>query len=160
MLAASDPNQIILGYAVGALIIGALWRLIVWVRDAPVKPDPWNAEVERQLENAPESCPHCSAPQPSNAWFCAHCGRAVGPYNNLMPYLQIFSEGEVLRNSSQRHFRNRPLVIIGYVLLGIAFLPAVLLPIYWLSLLRNWRRPTSLKTATRTSTATDEKITR
>ena len=140
MFAANDPNQIVVGYAIGGLILAALWKLIAWVREAPVKPDPWDASVERELEEAPEACPHCSTPQPPAAWFCAHCGRAVGPYNNLMPYLQVFSEGEVLRNGASPHFRKRPLVIIGYFLLGVTLLPFFLLPIYWGSLLRNWMR--------------------
>lgn len=143
MLATTDPNLIVAGYAIGALALAALWKLIVWVRDAPVKPDPWDSEVDLQLQDAPEVCPHCSTPQPANAWFCAHCGRAVGPYNNLMPYLQIFSEGEVLRNSASRHFRNRPLIMVGYFLLGLTFFPLFLLPVYWYSLLRNWKQPRS-----------------
>ena len=78
MFAASDPNMIVAGFAIAGLAVGAFWRLIVWVRDAPVKPDPWDASVEQQLEDAPEACPHCSTPQAPNAWFCPHCGRAVG----------------------------------------------------------------------------------
>jgi hypothetical protein len=62
-----------------------------------------------------------------------------------MPYLQIFSEGEVLRNSACRHFRNRPLIMIGYFLLGLTFLPVFLLPVYWLSLLRRWKEPDASK---------------
>jgi hypothetical protein len=138
MLTFNDPNQIIVGLGIFGLAIAAFWRLIIWVRDAPLKPDPWDAGVEQQLQEAPETCPHCSTPQQPNAWFCPHCGKSVGPYNNLMPYLQIFSEGEVLRNGGQRHFRKRPMVIIGYFLIGLAFFPVLLLPIYWFSLLRNW----------------------
>ena len=138
MFTFNDPDQIVAGLGIGGFLIAAFWRLIVWVREAPVKPDPWDADVEQQLQEAPETCPQCSTPQQPNAWFCPHCGRAVGPYNNLMPYLQIFSEGEVLRNCSQTRFRNRPLIMIGYFLLGVTFLPVVLLPIYWFSLLRKW----------------------
>jgi hypothetical protein len=139
MLAATDPNQFVIGLGVGAIAAALFWRLIVWVREAPVKPDPWDAQVERELSEAPEACPNCSTPQSPNAWFCPHCGRAVGPYNNLMPFVQIFSEGEVLRNATNRHLRNRPVIIIGYVLLGLTFLPLFFLPIYWYSLFRNWR---------------------
>jgi hypothetical protein len=140
MLAASNPDQIVVGYALGGLVLAGLYKLIAWVRESPVKPDPWDAGIEEQLKDAPETCPHCSTPQPANAWFCAHCGRAVGPYNNLMPYVQIFSEGEVFRNSAQRHLRNRPLIMVGYFLLGLTFFPAFLLPLYWLSLFRKWKQ--------------------
>ena len=96
-----DPNQVVGGLGIGLLVLAGLWRLIVWVREAPQKPDPWDAGIERQLEE-PESveiCHRCFSPQPPNAWFCEHCGSAVGPYNNLMPYLNAFSEGEVLRTA-------------------------------------------------------------
>ena len=140
MLAASDPNLIIGDLAIGGLALVALWKLVVWIRDAPVRPDPWDGEVENQLQTAPEICPHCSTPQPPTAWFCEHCGRAVGPYNNLMPYLQIFSEGEVFRNGASGQFRRRPLILIGYFLLGFGML-SFLAPIYWFSLLSNLRSP-------------------
>jgi len=136
----NDPYQIVAGYAIVGLAIAALWKLIAWVRESPVQPEPWDASVEKELEVATEVCPHCSTPQPVHAWFCRHCGRAVGPYNNLMPYVQIFSEGEVLRNSTQRQFRNRPLILIGYFLIGLAFFPLFLLPVYWLSLVRSWKQ--------------------
>ena len=128
------------GFAVGGLALAAFWRLIAWVRDAPVKPDPWDAEVEQQLSEAAEACPRCSTPQPPNAWFCAHCGKAVGTYNNLMPYVQVFSEGEVFRNGTSGQFRKRPLILIGYFLLGLGMF-WFLAPIYWLSLLSNLKSP-------------------
>jgi len=142
MFASSDPYQVIGGLAIGGLLIAALWRLIVWVREAPVKPDPWDAEVEQKLSepDAAEICPHCSTPQPPTAWFCRHCGKAVGPYNNLMPFVNVFSEGEVLRNGTTGRFRNRPLVLIGYFLITLGINP-FFAPIYWFFLLLNLKRP-------------------
>jgi len=142
MIAAGDPNTIIGGLAIGGLMLAGLWRLIVWVREAPVKPDPWDAEVEQKLSEpeAVEICPHCSTPQPPTAWFCQHCGKAVGPYNNLMPFLNVFSEGEVLRNGTAGRFRNRPLVLIGYFLITLGINP-FFAPIYWFFLLLNLKRP-------------------
>jgi hypothetical protein len=102
--------------------------------------------VENQLQAAPEICPHCSTPQPPTAWFCEHCGRAVGPYNNLMPYLQVFSEGEVFRNGASGQFRRRPLILAGYFLLGFGML-SFLAPIYWFSLLLNLRSPETAQEA-------------
>ena len=141
MFAYSDPNMIVGGLAVGGLMIAALWRLVVWVRDAPRTPDPWDAEVEQKLQEpeTQEVCHHCSTPQPPAAWFCSHCGRAVGPYNNLMPYVQVFSEGEVLRNGVSGRFRNRPLVTIGYLLIALAINP-FFAPIYLFLLFFNLKR--------------------
>jgi hypothetical protein len=144
MFAVSDPNLIIGGFAVGGLALAGLWRFVVWIREAPVRLDPWDAEVEQKLSepDTQEVCPHCSTPQPPGAWFCGHCGRAVGPYNNLMPYLQVFSEGEVFRNGTSGRFQNRPLILIGYFLITLVTF-SFLAPIYWFSLLLNWKRPSA-----------------
>ena len=162
MLAASDPNLIIGDLATGALALAALWRLVAWIRDAPARPDPWDGEVENQLQTAPEICPHCSTPQPPTAWFCEHCGRAVGPYNNLMPFLYVFSEGEVLRNGTQDRLRKSPLIVIGYFLISFnifvlamslgrsSVMVSLLLLLgllgFWFALLKNFCRPDSERT--------------
>jgi ribosomal protein L40E len=137
----SDPNQIVAGLGVGLLALAALWRLIAWVREAPVKPDPWDAEVERTLDEpeATEVCHRCLTPQPPNAWFCEHCGSAVGPYNNMMPYLNAFSEGEVLRNGATDRLRTKPLIIAGYLLFSLSTY-LVLAPIFWFFLFKNLKR--------------------
>ncbi len=129
-----------IGFAI--LALAAFWRFFLWIREAPVTPDPWDVETQQKISepDAQEICPHCSTPQPPDVWFCAHCGRAVGPYNNLMPYLQVFSEGEVLRNGTSGQFRKRPLILIGYLLITASTF-AFLAPIYWLSLFLNWNRP-------------------
>ena len=142
MFPASDPIEILIGgFAVGGLALFAFWRLIVWVREAPVRPDPWDGEVEQKLSDpeTPENCPHCSTPQKPGAWFCDYCGRAVGPYNNWMPYVQIFSEGEVFRNGVAGRFRNRPLVLTGFILISLSTY-LVFAPIYLILLFYNWRR--------------------
>lgn len=148
MLAASDPNLIIAGLATGGLVLAALWRLVIWVGNAPVKPDPWDNAVEQKLQepDTPEACPHCSTPQQPGAWFCPHCGRAVGPYNNLMPYVQVFSEGEVFRNGTSGQFRNRPLILIGYFLISLGMF-SVFAPIFWISLLQNFKRSAGAREA-------------
>ena len=134
--------MIIAGLAAGGLALAGLWRFVVWVREAPTTPDPWDAEVEQKLSDpdAAEVCPHCFTEQPPTAWFCKGCGRAVGPYNNLMPYVQIFSEGEVFRNGTSGRLRRSPLILIGYFLITLGMF-SFLAPIYWFSLLSNWKRP-------------------
>jgi ribosomal protein L40E len=149
MIAASDPNLIVAGFGIGFLALAGLWRLIVWIREAPIKPDPWDAEVEQKLSEpeAVEICPRCLTQQPPTAWFCKHCGKAVGPYNNMMPFLNVFSEGEVFRNGTTGRFRNRPLILIGYILMTFGINP-FLAPIYWFFLLFNLKRPPNEREST------------
>ena len=141
MFGTSDPNQMVAGLGVGFLLLAGLWRLIAWVREAPPKSDPWDAEVEHQLEEpeAAEVCHHCLTQQPPNAWFCEHCGSAVGPYNNMMPYLNVFSEGEVLRNGAADRLRKNPLIIAGYLLFSLSVY-VVFAPIFWFFLFKNLKR--------------------
>jgi hypothetical protein len=164
IVATSDPNLIVAGFGLGFLALAALWRFIAWIREAPRTPDPWDAEVEQKLQD-PETrqiCHRCLTPQEPDAWFCKHCGAAVGPYNNLMPFLDVFSEGEVLRNGVSDRFRNRPLVAVGYFLISLSFILALVInyPLvgvgilsfvalfYWVSVLRNLKRPADRQKST------------
>jgi hypothetical protein len=142
MFGASDPNQIVAGLGLILLFLAGLWRLIAWVREAPQKPDPWDAGIQRGLEEpeAVEICHHCFTPQPPNAWFCEQCGSAVGPYNNVMPYLNVFSEGEVLRNGATDRLRTNPLIVAGYLLFSLSVY-AVFAPVFWFFFFKNLKRP-------------------
>jgi hypothetical protein len=138
MLAVSDPNMVVAGYAIGGLILAGLWRLYGLLFKKPVKPDPWGAEVERQLQAAQEVCPHCSTPQPPDAWFCARCDNPVGPYHSFTPYVYQFSDGGVFRNGASGH-RTSVLVAIGYLLLSLGKL-GLFGPFYWMAFMANQRR--------------------
>ncbi|HEU6449198.1 MAG TPA: hypothetical protein VFV23_12245 [Verrucomicrobiae bacterium] len=142
MIAASDPDILVGELALGGLILVVLWRVFDWARKIPVPPDPWDKEVEKEIQepDAVEICHRCFTPAPKNGWFCKQCGSAIGPYNNLMPYVQIFSEGEVFRNSTNRHLRNRPWIITGYFLIFGTMFPLFGL-IYLLLVLVNRKRP-------------------
>jgi len=137
----SNANLTIGALAIGGFILVGLWRLIVSIRDAPSTPDPWSAEIAASLEqpDATPICHRCLAPHSNQAWFCEHCGSAVGTYNNWMPYVCIFSEGEVFRNGVTDKMRASPLIIIGYLFysLGNYFIFA---PIYWFFFFKNLKR--------------------
>ena len=140
MIAASHSDLLIAKLAVGGIAAVFFWRMIVWVRDAPVTPDPWDAATEEKL-SAPEteqSCHHCSTPQKSDAWFCPHCGSAVGPYNNLMPFVCVFSMGEVLRNGVASKTRSNPMIIAGYVIYSLGNY-LTFAPLYWVLFFTNLR---------------------
>jgi len=121
MFQTNDPDDIVAGLGIAFLLLAGLWRWISRVRESPPSPDPWDAEVQRRLDDPEtrEVCPHCSTPQEPGMWFCENCGRAVGPYNNLMPYVNVFSEGEVFRNGATGRFRNKPIILIGYCLISL-----------------------------------------
>jgi len=141
MFATSDPDLTVAQIAIGGLVLAGLWRIIAWVRNAPVKPDPWDVEFEQKMQDpdTPEVCHHCSTPQPPGAWFCSHCGRAVGPYNNLMPFINVFSEGEVFRNGATDKFCANTLTIAGFLLYSLVNY-FVFAPIYWFFFFKNLQR--------------------
>jgi predicted metal-binding membrane protein len=56
-----------------------------------------------------------------------------------MPYIQVFSEGEVLRNGVNDKLRQNALIVAGYLLVSLNFY-LVFAPIYWLLLFKNLKR--------------------
>lgn len=127
----------------GCIVIafGFVYVLTAWIRNAAVKPDPWGAEVRQTIDSpdTPETCHHCSTPQERSAWFCPYCGCAVGPYNNLMPYVHVFSVGEVFRNGAADKMRGNSLTIGGYLLYSLSNY-FVFAPVYWYFLFKNLTR--------------------
>jgi hypothetical protein len=137
----SDPERLIGEAGLAVLALGLLWRAFVRARQMPTSPDPWNKEIDKALHEpeAVEVCHRCFDPVTPGSWFCEHCGCAVGPYNNLMPYIAVFSEGEVLRNGVNDKLRQNALIVAGYVLVSLNFY-LVFAPIYWILLFRNLKR--------------------
>ena len=120
------------------IAFGFVRVLAKWIQDAPATPDPWGRETQKAIDSpdVSEVCHHCSASNEPTAWFCGHCGSAIGPYNNLMPYVNAFSQGEVLRNGVCERIRANPLILVGYLLVSLeGYL--VLAPVYWFFLARN-----------------------
>lgn len=120
-----------------ALALFAMWRVLAWIRRTPRRPDPWDAETEHavQAEDAVPVCHRCFASVPPGQWFCESCGCAVGPYNNYMPYVNAFSEGEVLRAGTGDRLPRNSLIVIGYLLYSLVYIPIA--PVYWYFLFRN-----------------------
>ena len=119
----------------------ALYRLWIWLREAPCTPDPWGPEVGGALED-PESlplCPHCLTPQEHIGWFCPECGSTVGQYSNCLPAVYIFSIGEAFRRGITERIRCNLLLITGYVLVTLSYF-SLLAPIAWIFLFNNFHR--------------------
>ncbi len=68
-----------------------------------------------------------------------HCGAAVGSYNNWMPYVYVFSQGEILRNGVTDKLRVGPFIIMGYLLYSLLTY-FIFAPIYWFFFFKNLRR--------------------
>ena len=132
-------------FAVLALLSALTIGLIRWFRQ-PARPgsDPWSSELEQVIHDpaTPEICHRCLTPQTEELWFCSTCGAAIGPYNNCMPYLNAFSEGEVFRAGVNDHIRPSFLTIAGYLLLSTSY--SIFAPIYWYLFIRNLIRHRSI----------------
>ena len=136
------PNEQALVARVILGILGvALYRAIVWLAGAKRTADPWGEEIDKALaqDDAVPLCHHCFTPQQHQGWFCPECGATAGPYCNYLPYIYVFSQGEVLRAGVTERFRRRPIIVIGYVLFSLSmyFIAA---PIYWFFLFSNLGR--------------------
>lgn len=102
-----------------------------------VRADPWPAEVDAAVKapSAVPLCTNCLYPQEHHRWFCPHCAFPTGDYVPLMPYLQIFVVGEVLRQGVSGPPERRPGVqafLVLYSLTEYAFFA----PLYWFWMLR------------------------
>ena len=141
MIETSDPDLIVAELALAGLVLAGLWRFAAWVCATPITPDPWGAEITASLEqpDATPICHRCLTPYSNDAWFCEHCGSAVGPYNNLMPYVHVFSEGEVFRNGVNDRMNASPLIIGGYLLFSLGSY-SIFAPIYWFFFFKNLAR--------------------
>jgi hypothetical protein len=135
-----NPDHVIGELALAGLVLVLLWRFFVVAR-IPRSPDPWDEETEKAVHEpeAVEICHRCFIPVTPGSWFCEHCGNAVGPYNNVMPYICVFSQGEVLRNGVNDKLGQKALTVAGYLLFSLNMY-LVFAPIYWIFLFRNLNR--------------------
>lgn len=136
-----DPDRLIGEIGLAVLACGFLWRLFEWAKQPPTSPDPWDKEIEIALHEpeAVEVCHRCFDPVTPNSWFCRRCGCAVGPYNNLMPFILVFSQGEVLRNGVNDKLPRNAFIVAGYLLVSLCMY-AIFAPIYWIFLFRHLKR--------------------
>ena len=112
-----------------------------WVGSIHPEPDPWDADMDLAVRqpDAVQVCHRCMTPQEPVSWFCPECGTAVGPYNNCLPYINIFSKGEVYTAGAWRNVPVTTVTVIG-LLLASACDYLVFAPFYWYRLWRNLSR--------------------
>lgn len=110
---------------------------------------PWPEELNEEVASAESLrvCHHCFAEQDHLGWFCQECGTATGPYNNTMPFVYIFSIGEVVRAGVRPEVKRSRLVGLGYLLFSLAeyFL---FFPFYWYRYLTRKKRAAGLEKPT------------
>ena len=123
-------------------------RFREWIRSFE-RPNPWPDELDIAIR-APDAvpiCHHCMTPCDFPAWFCPTCGAAVGPYNNTMPYIYIFSIGEALRSGVGPEANLTPFRATAYVVMGLMQY-WVFAPLYFIRLYRNYRKLKSKQSET------------
>lgn len=115
-------------------------------------PDPWGPEVEQAIQepDAMPVCVRCFTPQEYHQWFCPECGSAAGPFNNSMPFVMLFSEGEVFRNAVEDKIKPTWLTVSGYVLLSTS-LYSLFAPVYWFRLHEGFQRYEQARKSAETS---------
>ena len=123
------------------IVAGVSCGLIHWLKSAGTTPDPWGPDIEEYIRDPQTSalCHRCLIPQADNAWFCPECGSSVGPYNNYMPFVVIFPQGEILRARVTDKFRPSFLILSGFAVYAVIQY-AIFAPIYWYFLYQNFRR--------------------
>jgi hypothetical protein len=137
-----DPNHI----PDGALMLVAfgitlvVWRLVRGVQEAPIRPDPWDSDVEDSLQasEAVPVCHHCFTPQFEHSRFCQECGSSIGAYNNLLPYVNLFSIGEAFRTGTSGKYRITPVTVIGFLFWSSTEYH-IFAPVYWYFWYRNFK---------------------
>ena len=135
------PEHLALVLVFISLSVVLLWRFFHWIEETPATPDPWAKDFDDAV-NQPDAvpiCPRCLSPQEQDGRFCEACGSSIGFYNNLNPYLYIFSLGEVLRLGTGGSIQKNPVTVLGYLLLSVAEF-TVFAPVYWYLFYRNLKR--------------------
>jgi hypothetical protein len=158
----TDRDILAVAVGVGVLIAFGIYRLFQHFRRLVPRPDPWDAEIQAAIseETAVPVCHRCLTEQVPNALFCPKCGTAVGDYNNVMPWVNVFSEGEVLRNSLYDRLRVNILTVAGFIFFTLALaaitgIGFILLPFFWVMFAINIRRSRSAETEEKISNANE-----
>lgn len=134
-----SPEQTIATIAVLGIILGFIVSFLRWLFAGPLTSDPWDQTITEAVD-APESlpvCHRCLTEHSSVVHFCPQCGAAVGDFNNMLPFEQLFSEGEVFRNGTLLKTPPTFLRVTGYFLLSLAAY-SIFAPFYWFFLFRNF----------------------
>ena len=134
----AGKEQALVALVILGMVVVALYRLVLWLMAAKRTANPWGDEVSQALdqEDAVPLCHHCLTPQQHDGWFCPECGATVGPYSNYLPFVYVFSEGEVVRAGVTERIRRSPLIVVGLVLTSLAMC-AVAAPFYWFFLFKH-----------------------
>lgn len=101
-------------------------------------PDPWPPELDAQVRqrDAVPVCTNCLFPQQEHLWFCPHCHFPTGEYVTVMPYLNIYAQGELLRRGVSGPPDPSVFRRLFHVLFSVQYY-SVLAPLYWFWM---WRK--------------------
>ena len=112
-------------FLLASLAIGTflVYRFYLWLLAPPRMRDPWDDGVAKTLldDSIAPVCPHCSAPQEGQGWFCPDCGAPTGLYANVLPGVYIYTVGHCARLGLRHPNRWNPLIGLGYVLVAFGW---------------------------------------
>ncbi|MDB6056256.1 MAG: hypothetical protein JWO95_100 [Verrucomicrobiales bacterium] len=161
----SQSDLKIVAVAVVIFLGVCIYRLVQRFRRLIPTADPWSDDVQASVcdENAVPVCHRCFTGQEPNTLFCPKCGTAVGDYNNILPWVQVFSEGEVLRNSLFDRVRVNVLTIVGFFVFTVALgcltgIGLMLMPFLWVMFVKNIVRSRSLEAVEKISNGNETSL--
>ena len=148
------------------IVVGfGIYRFVERFRRLIPRADPWSDEVQAAVcdESDVPVCHRCLTEQEANTLFCPKCGTAVGEYNNILPWVQVFSEGEVLRNSLFDRLRVNIVTIAGFFVFTIALgvitgIGLILMPFMWVMFVKNIGRSRVLEAEEKISNANETSL--
>jgi hypothetical protein len=99
--------------------------------------DPWPKEIDEAVRrpDAEPVCLNCLMPQERHFWFCRECGHPGGEYLTVMPYLHIFTIGELMQRGVVGPPERRFWVTCGFVVVSTMEY-TIFAPLYWFWMLR------------------------
>ena len=112
-------SNLIMPLAIIMLLVMAVCALVH--REYDIR-DPWDDLLEEDFwEKATPLyfCGNCGALFDDRRYFCESCGSSVGYYNNSMPFLWIFSLGDLLMYCISPGFRGGRMNIAGVYLMAL-----------------------------------------
>ena len=116
---------------IGSPLSERVWYFV----NNPLHNDPWTPEDDAAARHpaASKLCLRCLQPNPPapQVWFCPNCGAATGDCVNAMPFLYVFSIGELARRGvmgkPEKGFFKKLFFVLFPIVQHVPFAPLILI---------------------------------